>query len=217
LKLRRWPDIYRVNVEGTRRLVAAASGTVENVVVLSSMSAYEGTTQMYGRAKLLIERHAFAAGASVLRPGLVYGPNAGGMVGTLTRLARLPIVPIVAGGSYQFTVHEDDLAATVSAIMADRSRVPDRPVGVAHPQPVPLDQIVLALATWQGRPVRLFRVPWQLVYFPMEVAEVFPISLPFKSDSLLGVARPAPYVPNVDILSALGIEPRRFGRDTVDM
>ena len=49
-------DIWRVNVEGTRRLLeVAADARVRRILVLSSMSAFEGTTQLYGRAKLDIE------------------------------------------------------------------------------------------------------------------------------------------------------------------
>jgi nucleoside-diphosphate-sugar epimerase len=213
MALRRWPDICRVNVEGTRQLLAAASGGIEKIVVLSSMSAYDGTTQMYGRAKLLIERDAFNAGASVLRPGLVYGPDAQGMVGKLTRLARLPIVPIPGGNSYQYTVHEEDLAAVVSALLVDRSYTPDCPVGVAHPEPVSFARIMSTLARRQGRSIRLFPVPWRLLHLPMVVADVSPLHLPVGSDSILGLVRAAPCVPNTHVLAALGVQPRPFEED----
>ncbi len=77
-------DIQRVNVHGTQLLLAAAAeaGVVRTVLV-SSMSAYEGTTQIYGQAKLACERATTAAGGFAVRLGLVYGDGWGGMAGSL--------------------------------------------------------------------------------------------------------------------------------------
>ena len=70
-------DIWAVNVVGTRRLLeAAAASGVRRTIVVSSMSAYPGTDQLYGRAKLDTERTALDLGMVVvqartrLRPGL---------------------------------------------------------------------------------------------------------------------------------------------------
>src|SRR5205823_7054286 len=96
LSLTRRVDVWRVNVEGTRRLLDAAVGAgVTRIIVVSTMSAYDGTSQIYGQAKLAIEAATLAAGGAVLRPGLVYGDRPGGMVGALRRLARLPVVPLI--------------------------------------------------------------------------------------------------------------------------
>src|SRR5664280_1029525 len=66
-------DIWRVNVEGTRGLLeVAGEARVRRILVLSSMSAFEGTTQLYGRAKLDIEVMTVASGGCAVRPGLVY-------------------------------------------------------------------------------------------------------------------------------------------------
>ena len=81
------------------------------MIVLSSMSAYEGTTQIYGRAKPRIEAATLQVGGCVLRPGLVYGASAGGMVAALRKLARLPVVAVPIGEMRQYTVHEDDFGA----------------------------------------------------------------------------------------------------------
>src|SRR5258708_17855704 len=123
--------IWRVNVEGTERLLAAArQAGVRRVVVISSIAAYPGTRQVYGQAKLAIEEIAHRHGAVVVRPGLVYGPNAGGLVGSLRRLVALPAVPLMAWRSHQYTVHEDDLAAAVGAVAA-RDLAPAGPLGLA--------------------------------------------------------------------------------------
>ena len=61
------------------------------------MSAYPGTNQLYGRAKLETERIALKLGMAAVRLGLVYGPGWGGMAGSLKKMADLPVIPIVAG------------------------------------------------------------------------------------------------------------------------
>ncbi len=81
LSLTEREKIKRVNVDGTRRLlIAARDAGVPRVNCPSSMSAFDGTTQTYGQAKLAIERAAMQTGNCVLRPGLVYGGHAGGIL-----------------------------------------------------------------------------------------------------------------------------------------
>jgi nucleoside-diphosphate-sugar epimerase len=208
LKKIRWADIHRVNVLGTRRLLAATRGRVGRVVVISSMSAYAGTRQLYGSAKLLIERDALAAGAVVVRPGLVYGAEPGGMVGTLTGLARLPFVPVPARRSHQFTIHEDDLAAGVAAIIAADESVAGQVFGLAHPASIRFEDIILELARRAGRSTRVVPIPWRVLYLLLRTAEVLPVRLPVRADSLLGLARPAPSVPNVGELEKIGVQIR---------
>ena len=64
---------------------------MRRILVLSSMSAFEGTRQLYGRAKLAIETMTVASGGCALSPGLVYGERPGGMAGALRELTRLPV------------------------------------------------------------------------------------------------------------------------------
>jgi nucleoside-diphosphate-sugar epimerase len=205
-------EIMRVNVDGTRRLldVAVAAG-VSRVVVLSSMSAYEGTEQVYGRAKLQIERDALDAGAVTVRPGLVYGPRAGGMVGTLRRLTKLFVVPLVGGQAVQFTVHEDDFAEALWAL-ATVVRVPGVPIGIANPVPVLFRHLLERLAWEQGRTPRFVPVHWRLLQSALVMAELAGLPVPVRSDSLLGLVQPASSVPNLEVLSELGIHLRRFGQ-----
>ncbi|WP_261565000.1 NAD-dependent epimerase/dehydratase family protein [Frankia gtarii] len=211
MSARRWPDIQATNIGPTRDLLAAAQHVVPKVIVLSSMSAYEGTNQLYGTAKLAIERDALAFGASVIRPGLVYGRRAGGMAATLARLARLPVSPSPTGDPYQFTVEEEDLAAVVLALLARDDALPS-PLGVAHPEPVPFRDIVAKFARERGRSPRFLPVPWKLLYGSLIALELMRIPLPVRSDSILGLIRPAPLVVNHEIVKELGVSLRPFPR-----
>jgi nucleoside-diphosphate-sugar epimerase len=210
-------EIWQTNVFGTTALLdrAVAAG-VRRTIVLSSMSAYPGTRQLYGRAKLATEVAALSRGMCAVRPGLVYGPGWGGMAGTLRRLAALPVLPDFGPKAHQFTVREADLAATVLAL-AQADQLPSLPVGVAHPDPVLFTELLTSFAASQGKPrPRYVPTPPMAVYGALRAAELFPLHLPVRADSLLGLVRPAPHVPNLEVLDGLGIALQPFPRVGAD-
>ena len=204
-------DIWAVNVVGTRRLLeAAAASGVRRTILVSSMSAYPGTNQLYGRAKLESERTALDLGMAVVRLGLVYGPGWGGMAGSLKKMASLPLVPVVGARSYQYTVHEEDLAGAF-VVLVHASELPGIPLGLANPEPVPFRLLMEGIAVAAGRPrPRLIPIPWKPLYAALRLGERTPAKLPFRADSLLGLVRPAPDVCGAEEVHGLGIRLRPF-------
>lgn len=210
LALTRAEDIWRVNVEGTRRLLQVASDAgVRRILVLSSMSAFEGTTQLYGRAKLDIEAMTEQFGGCSVRPGLVYGERSGGMAGALQRFAGLPVVPLIAGGARLFTVNENDLMTAIVAF-ANADALPAGTISAAHPVPVPMRDLMTAFAARGGANCRFVKIPWKPVYGLLRAAESIRLHLPFRADSLLGLVHGAPHVVNQDVLAGLGVTFRAF-------
>jgi nucleoside-diphosphate-sugar epimerase len=204
--------IWESNVFGTRALLDAATVSgVGRTIVVSSMSAYTGTKQIYGRAKLASELDAFSRGMVVVRPGLVYGPGWGGMAGTLRKLASLPIIPLVARNARQFTAHEDDLCRAI-VTLATVDSVPTGPLGLAHPSSVSFEQLLRAFAESENADgLRFAPIPWPPLYWALRAVESTPIGLPVRADSLLGLARPATFVPNVEQLEGIGVHFRPLG------
>jgi nucleoside-diphosphate-sugar epimerase len=211
MTLTRRADIWDVNVFGSVSLMdQAVASQVPRTIVVSSMSAYPGTRQLYGQAKLAVEAAARTRGMCIVRPGLVYGPGWGGMAGTLRRLAALPVLPDFGPRARQFTVAEEDLAAAVVAL-AGPDCVPSTPIGIAYPDAVMFSTLLTCLAEGLGRPApRFVRVPPMAVYRALRTFEVFPVALPVRADSLLGLVRPAPEVPNPQILTDLHVDLRPF-------
>ena len=203
--------IWRSNVYGTRALLdLATSSSVRRTIVVSSMSAYAGTRQIYGRAKLASETDAFARGMCAIRPGLIYGPGWGGMAGTLRQLTSLPVVPLLGRNSHQYTLHEEDLQRAIAALV-QADQVPTRPLGLAHPLPISFESLLREISQSDSeRRAHFFPLPWLPAYWAIRSAEYAKIRLPIRADSLLGLVRPAPFVPNVDDLERLGIEFRPF-------
>jgi nucleoside-diphosphate-sugar epimerase len=172
------------------------------------MSAYFGTKQEYGLMKLAVERAVLEASHVVVRPGLVYGGQSGGMASTLAKLARLPVIPVFRGAQ-QYTLHVDDfLTAMVALVRSDE--LPSSVIGLAHEPPTPFKEIMLALAPRGDRPARTVAVPWHPLLAILRVGERLRFPLPVRSDSLLGLVRPATAVPGRDVARRLGLSFRPF-------
>jgi len=216
LALTRPADIWRVNVEGTRRLLEAAEEAgVGRIITLSSMSAFAGTSQLYGRAKLDIEAMTIESGGCAVRPGLVYGERAGGMAGAMRKLTAWPVVPVLAGGAGLYTVREEDLMKVIARLAAVATLEPGT-ISVAHPSQVPLAEMLRTFAARERRRCRFVPVPWQLVYWPLRSCELIRLPLPFRADSLLGVIHTAPGLVGQEQLARLGVTLRAFTAPGLD-
>ena len=131
------------------------------------------------------------------------------MAGTLRRLTSL-LCATCGPLSHQFTIHEDDLCTAILAL-ATCEAAPIRPLGLAHPEPVQFEQLLRAIAQADnGREVQFISTPWRPVYWCIRAVEHTPIPLPIRADSLLGLVRPAPSVPNSDDVRELGVDIRPF-------
>jgi len=204
-------DAWQRNVVGSRRLINAAHvAGVKKVIFISSMSAYTGTTQTYGLMKLAVERTALDLHDVVVRPGLVYGDDAGGMAGTLRKIAGLPVWPRF-GHAKLFLAHADDVASALVRITDDYDRFASHVIGLANPERVDLSTILTSVSS-DGRTKTSLPVPSTLVMTGLRVVEKARVPLPFRSDSLLGLIKATDVLPGQDVLSAAGITFRGLPR-----
>jgi hypothetical protein len=116
------------------------------------------------------------------------------MASALLELTRLPLVPVLGGHARQFPVHEDDFATAILTIL-DSPRWTPEVLGIAQPMAISFRDLLTALAEKEGRSCRFLPVPWRAVYWTLRLAELAGASLPLRSDSVLGLVRPAPSVP----------------------
>ena len=210
LGVRRSADIERINLGGTEKLLRAV-GDVP-VVLISSMSAYFGTRQIYGRTKLACEDLVAEQGGTSLRLGLVYGSGDGGMIGALRKVSALPLVPTLRPDSYQYAVHAEDMARCVLATVEQPP--PHRVLGVADPCRVPFSEIIRTLrAAATSTPLRPVPVSSALLYRALRTAEAVGLRIGFRADSMLGLMHPAPDVPHVGYWADHGIVLRGFAKD----
>ena len=210
LRARDRAEIERINLGGTEKLLQAV-GDVP-LVLISSLSAYAGTQQIYGRVKLACEDLVTARGGTSLRLGLVYGGSGGGMIGALGKVAALPMVPMPRPDSYQYPLHANDMARCVMATVDQPP--PHRVLGVANPRQVSFSEIMRTLrAAVTTKPLRAVPVPSALVYRALRAAEGVGVRAGFRADSFLGLMHPAPNVPHVDHWARCGIVLRDFADD----
>jgi nucleoside-diphosphate-sugar epimerase len=190
LQLRTWDDIYGVNVLGTQALFdAAVKAGVGRLVHISTVSAAGAPRSMYGRAKLLTEEMVESHGGIAIRPGLLYGPGAGGMVGILSKLVRaLPLVPVLVGDDRPlYLAHQDDAVELIALVAGGAEGAVRKPLVAAATDPHSLREILAAIASAQGKRRLLFRVPWRLIYLALRSLEVARLYPPMRADSALSI------------------------------
>ncbi|MFO1489296.1 MAG: NAD-dependent epimerase/dehydratase family protein [Verrucomicrobiota bacterium] len=185
-----WEQIHERNVRGSETLLRAArQAKLKSVVYISSISAFEGCRSLYGRAKLETEAVALSLGATVIRPGLIYGDAPEGMFGKLVRQVEgAKLLPLFGGGrQVQYLVHEADLCGFIERCAAGNVPATKTPVTVANETPWTFRQILEAIAQARGRQLRFLPVPWRLVWLAIKTAETCGGRLSFRSDSLVSL------------------------------
>ncbi|MGK5497854.1 NAD-dependent epimerase/dehydratase family protein [Streptomyces sp. URMC 125] len=150
-----------VNVRGTAALAEEAKRAgVGRIVHLSTAAVYgpgphrgiavDGVeprpVSAVSRSRLAGERYALAAGAIVLRPGLVVGPGDRWVVPTLARL--LEAVPALwdGGRALLSLVHVEDLARLIVRLGLDARPAAAAVYHAAHPEPVRCADLLTGLA-----------------------------------------------------------------------
>jgi nucleoside-diphosphate-sugar epimerase len=205
-------QIKVVNVDGSEKLFRAAHvAGVETIVLISSLSAFAGCRSLYGRAKLEIEKLAKSTGAVVLRPGLVYGPAAGGMFGRLVaQVERGGIIPLPRGGQQtQYLLHEEDLARVVLGRLERGVSHGTGPIAVAHERGWEMRELLAEIGRALDKRVSFLPLPWQLPWLGLKALELAGVRTSFRSDSLLSLAHQNPH-PSFALLKSLGFECRPF-------
>jgi nucleoside-diphosphate-sugar epimerase len=176
----------RVNHQATRALVQAAEAAkVRRFVFISSIRAQTGPaadhvltekhpprpTEPYGASKLAAEKAVAASRLSyvILRPVLVYGPQARGNFATLMRVAALPI-PLPFGGfsNKRSLVSREALIDAIK--FALEAGIGGETFIVADRAPIAFRDMVAALRRGLGRAPGLVTAPHGLIRTPLRLA-----------------------------------------------
>ena len=182
-----WADFERVNVEGTRIVLAAATkaGARRFVHISSPSVAHAGEPLIgvgatpadavhargnYARSKAMAEALALAADGSalavtVLRPHLVWGPGDTQLIGRIAERARAGRLVLVDDGAALIdTTYVDNAAEAIAQAleMCEHVDVRGRPFVVTNGEPRTVREILsrIAVAAGGARPPR--RLPYPL-------------------------------------------------------
>lgn len=162
-------------VASARALAAVAPAGVP-IVHFSSMAVYgsatgvvdegaglRGDTGWYGAAKAEAERALAGTAATILRPGIIYGPGSGQWSGRIARLLharRLGDLGVAGDGTCNLVHVDDVVAATLAALRVPAAR--GQAVNLGSPAPPTWNEYFLAYARALGA-VPLERIPrWRL-------------------------------------------------------
>jgi nucleoside-diphosphate-sugar epimerase len=191
-----WEEIRRINIEGSAKMLRAAKeAAVERIIFISSISAFDGCSSLYGKAKLEIEKVAVEVGALIIRSGLVYGSrSSGGMFGSLQRsVTKSAVVPLIGSGKYmQYLVHEDDLCELLLRLSCEEVKLPPAPIVAASRRGWKIRDLLQAMATAQQTRVKFLPLPWPAIWLGLKISELFGIAVPFRSDSVISLVRQNP-------------------------
>jgi uncharacterized protein YbjT (DUF2867 family) len=114
------------------------------------------------------------------------------MVGTLDKLARVPVAPVIAGAGRLYAIHADDLAALV--VRAVETPPVAQVLTTAHPRSYSFGEVLRLRARATGRNPLLLPVPWPLVWLGVRLIQFLKPKAGLRTDSIMGLvhANPSP-------------------------
>jgi uncharacterized protein YbjT (DUF2867 family) len=199
-----------VHVRGAENVAReAAAGGVARLVLVSGIGADPDSSSPYirarGRGELMV-RQSFP-GATIVRPGAMFGPG-DALFGTLAALARLlPVLPLIGGGSTRLQpIFVEDVAEAISSILSDPGTV-GRTYELAGPKVYTLRELVNMTLKLMGKRRLLVPIPFAVAEVQARLFELLPnpplttgqVDL-LKTDNVASGA-----LPNVQ---ELGIQPK---------
>jgi uncharacterized protein YbjT (DUF2867 family) len=166
-----------VHVQGADTVAreAVAAG-VARLVLVSGIGADPDSSSPYirarGRGELMIQQ-AFP-GATIVRPGAMFGPG-DALFSTLAELARLlPALPLIGGGHTRLQpVFVEDVAEAVVRILTDPATV-GRIYELAGPGVYPLRELVTMTLHLMGKWRLLIPVPFAVAEIQARLFELLP-------------------------------------------
>lgn len=183
-------DLARLNVDGTRHVVAeAARAGVPHLVYVSSLGAERGASP-YHQTKFAGEAEArrFPGRWVIVRPGNVYGPG-DEQISLLLRMVRaLPAIPLIAGGTTEFQpVWADDVGEAL-ARTCERADLAGRVLEVAGADRTSMRDLLARFARLTGREPLGVPVPGALATFGVKLADAAGVDLGINESQLTMVA-----------------------------
>jgi NADH dehydrogenase len=199
---------------------AAAAGVARHVLV-SGIGADPASPSPYIRARgrgEVVVRQAFP-GATIVRPGAMFGPG-DALFGTIAELARLlPVVPLIGGGRTRLQpVSVEDVAEAIARILRDPVTA-GRTYEIAGPGVYMLRELVGITLRLVGRRRLLVPIPFAVAELQARLFEFLP-SPPLtssqvdllKTDNVASGALPGLRELNIEPKSVEEVVPTYIGR-----
>ncbi len=160
---------------GTVAREAAAAG-VARLVLVSGIGASPESASPYigarGRGELVVQQEF--PGATIVRPGAMFGPG-DALFGTFAEIIRLlPVVPLIGGGRTRLQpVYVEDVAEAIVRMLADRGTA-GRTYELAGPGVYTMRELVTFAQRLIGRPPLVVPVPFAVAEALAQLLELLP-------------------------------------------
>lgn len=199
-------NAFDVNVQMTQKLAELCTQHGVLFVFLSSLSAHEGATSVYGTQKLACEKVVLQHNGLVVRPGLVIG-NSGLYKRIQETVQRSPLIPLIDGGKQPVqTVAIEDLVLAIEKCVVGQER---GILTIATEKAYTLHEFYQMVAKQAGANPWFVPVPYHLMYALLWLFEKLGISLSAGTDNLKGLRTNIVH-PTKDSLEKLQIKLKRL-------
>jgi len=191
LKSHAWKDIEAINIQGSLDLFRQAKDLdINSLIFISSVSAFAGCKSRYGRSKFIIEEQSRKLGVLSIRPGLIYGDDAKGLIGKMTKTVRnKKIIPIIGSGRQKmYTSHIIDLIQLIDGLISGALPASAKPITAASADAITFRELLQILRGPQK--LRVMPLPARLIYFALRLLESCSIPVPYRSDSVTSLIYP---------------------------
>ena len=155
-------DFQGFHVDGARHVAeAAAAAGAAALVHISAIGADPASSSAYGRSKGEGEAAVRAAfpQATILRPSIVFGREDQFVNRFAAMIAAVPVVPVLRAAAKFQPVHVSDVAAAVSAAIADPDRFGGHMFEVGGPDVVTMGGLIRWIAEATGRDPAIVELP----------------------------------------------------------
>jgi NADH dehydrogenase len=143
----------RIHVEGTRNVLAAATASgIRRYLHMSALGTRADARSRYHQTKWEAEEavRAQPLAWTIFRPSVIYGPG-DGLVTLLTRLVRLPVVPVVGSGRQRLQPVPVAHVAEGFARALEREAAVKQTYDVGGPDVVPMLELLDRIGAALGR------------------------------------------------------------------
>ncbi|OGT32446.1 MAG: hypothetical protein A3C44_03340 [Gammaproteobacteria bacterium RIFCSPHIGHO2_02_FULL_39_13] len=177
----------QINLQGSRRLFQYAKKTgVKHIIFISSISAYKDAKSIYGKIKYAIENEAASVGASIIRPGLIFGDNPKGIVGAMLQWVKNnAVVPLIGRGNQLFYVSEIGALCHLTNQLANTKQHAFNVITATANKPITFKELLILIAKKYNKKIYFVPVSFCLIWLALKILELSGINLGFRSDSLV--------------------------------
>ena len=197
------PDSFRINTEGTAKLLEEArKAKLQKIIFLSSLSAVEDAESVYGKQKFELQKMFDRNNELVFRPGLVIG-NGGIFKAIYDYIAAKSFIPLIGGGHQPMhTISVADLAVAIDrALETDLKGT----ITIAEETAIEMKTLYKEIAITAGKSPVFVPLPYWLAFFILSAMKMFGMKTPVGKENLMGLRKSRKENPKKD-LEKLGMK-----------